>query len=484
MRCLFIGLDSFDPDLLRDGVSRGQFPALARLLAQGRSVEMTSDPGTYVGSLWTTLHTGVDPSQHGIYSWAEFEPGTYEVRLCDERKLAAPSFWTRLSRAGHRTAIVDVPLCKLDPDINGVHVINWLTHFKTIEGFATAPRGLAADIEARYGLDPVPNCDRIDRSAEGIAHFTEALLSRVVKRTDFVIELIKSGAYDLVALVYGESHCAGHHCYHLRSKSEAGNDPLTRVYQAIDQAVGQLVQACPDGCAIVLLASHGIGPQFDGAHLADQLVRRVDRRLKGPRAIPLRRRLLDLAEANHWRRWLGPASRLLPPALPRRAHARAFAVTNSNAALGIRVNLAGREPAGLVALADYDLYLDALQEALMTARRPEDGSPAFCEAVRTTRVYGIAPQRNCLPDLMLSWDRSRSFTGLEVPGIARVFGKPKSVRTGDHREGGVAVFVGAGWHHAAIPNRIGNAAIAHHILTMFGVEKKEASSLHAPTDAG
>ena len=190
MRSLFIGLDAFDPELLRDGARRGDFPALAKLLADGRAVETTVDPGTYVGSLWPTIHTGVDPSRHGIFTWQELEPGSYESRICDERGIGAPSFWSLLSRAGHRVAVVDVPLCKLDPDINGVHVVNWLTHFKTIEGFVTAPASLAAELEARYGLDPVPSCDAIDHRDAGREQFTEALLRRVTHRTDYVLGLI------------------------------------------------------------------------------------------------------------------------------------------------------------------------------------------------------------------------------------------------------------------------------------------------------
>ncbi len=139
MRCLFIGLDAFDPEVLREGVRRGDFPALARLKSRSRLFETTTDPGTYVGSLWVTVHTGVDPSQHGLYCWADLEPGTYRVRLSDERHIPVNSFWTRISRAGHRCAIIDVPHCKLDQDINGLHVINWMTHFKTVEGFATTP---------------------------------------------------------------------------------------------------------------------------------------------------------------------------------------------------------------------------------------------------------------------------------------------------------------------------------------------------------
>jgi predicted AlkP superfamily phosphohydrolase/phosphomutase len=374
-------------------------------------------------------------------------------------------------------AVVDVPVCKLDRDINGVHVVNWFTHFKTIEGFVTAPARLAADIEAKYGLDPVPNCDAIDHSPEGRERFIEALLARTAHRTDFVLDLLASNSYELVAVAYSESHCVGHQCYDLHLASgDAHDNPFMRVYRAIDNAVDRLLRACPDGCAVVLLASHGIGPQFDGNHLAARLVRKVDQQLDGFRPIPLSRRMLDCIEANRLRRLLGPVSRLLPAPMSRRAHARAFTITNSNAALGIRVNLVGREPAGLVEEADYERYLDALQLKLMTTRRPEDDSPAFTAATRPTKLYRTDPRHNRLPDLMLSWDRSRGYTALEVPGVARISGHPTTVRTGDHRESGLAVFVGPDRHNAGLPDRVNSAAIAHHILAMFDIETKDTSS--------
>jgi predicted AlkP superfamily phosphohydrolase/phosphomutase len=469
MRCLFIGLDAFDPDLLRAGVRRGDFPALARLMARSRSIETTTDPGTYVGSLWATIHTGVDPSQHGLYCWADLEPGTYRVRLTDERNIAADSFWTRLSRDGYRSAVVDIPHCKLDPAVNGIHVINWMTHFKTVEGFATTPPELADELVRRFGLDPVPHCNDIDHSPDGLARFTEAMLARVARRTEFGLELIGSGAFDLVALGYGESHCVGHQCYHQHIADRfSADDPVLRVYRAIDQAIGRLVEACPQDCAIVLLASHGMGPHYDASHLAERLVRKADRALKVARPIPLRRRLIDVIEANRLRRLLGPVSRLLLPEWPRSAHHRAFVVPNNEVALGIRVNLERREPAGLVALSEYDAYLDALQELMMQARRPDDGSPAFVEALRTAKLYGTNPLSSGLPDLMLTWDRSRPFGGIEIPGVARFIADAKSVRTGDHRAGGLTLLAGSVGHNMRA-DVMDSSDIAHHLLAIFDV---------------
>lgn len=477
MRCLFIGLDAFDPELLCEGARRGDFPAIGRLLARGRSLETTTDPGTYVGSLWMTVHTGVDPSRHGLYCWADLEPGTYRVRLTDERNVTVDSFWTRLSRAGYRSAIVDIPHCKLDPEINGIHVINWLTHFKTVEGFATTPPELGHQLASRFGLDPVPHCNAVDRSPQGFARFTEAMLKRVAMRTEFALELIASNNFDLVALAYGETHCVGHQCYDQHAADRfAADDPVVRVCRGVDLAIGRLVEACPADCEIVLLASHGMGPHHDGSHLAERLVRKADHAVRAARPIPVSRRMLDLIAANRLRRFLGPLARSLPPELPRNAHHRAFVVPNNEVALGIRVNLVGREPSGLVSPAEYDVYLDALEHLLMRARRPDDGSPAFTEALRTSKMYGTLDSG--LPDLMLTWDRSRPFGGLEIPGVARFVAEPGGVRTGDHRAGGLLLLVGSAGHNMRPTSPIASAGIAHHLLGIFGVAAMGPAALH------
>jgi hypothetical protein len=155
-------------------------------------------------------------------------------------------------------------------------VINWMTHFKTPEGFATVPPALAGDIEKRFGLDPVPHCNTIDHSPQGIEQFTTAMRARVAQRTQFALELIAAHTYDLVAIGFGESHCVGHQCYHLHvAQGNAGTDPTMRVYRAIDRAVGQIFAACRDGYSIVLgLVEPGeyLPTHMDGSEIANHVL--------------------------------------------------------------------------------------------------------------------------------------------------------------------------------------------------------------------
>jgi predicted AlkP superfamily phosphohydrolase/phosphomutase len=468
-RCLFIGLDAMDPAIMQAWAAQGRLPNIAGLLARARVVETETDPGTYVGSLWASIHTGVDPSVHGLYSWSRMTPGRYDFEHADERDLPVQSFWSLLSRNAIRCAVVDVPHCRLATDIDGIHVINWYTHFKTPEGFVTHPPSIAAELASRFGTDPVPRCDAVDHSEQGLDRLVDDLVGRAERRTTYVSELIASGRYDFVATTFGESHCGGHQCF-AEGVALEGQQRLLAIYRAIDEGVGRLLDACPQGCSVLMLASHGMGPHHDGTHLAERLLLRIDPWIRAAPARSLADRALDRLEANKLRRWLGPLQRLLPPALPRRAYHRAFVLENNHADLGIRVNLAGREPRGIVPRAAYEAYLDEMEAMLARARRPGDDRPAFRKIVRPTWLYGLDPSTNPLPDMMLNWDRSAQFFGLEVPGIARVEGPPPGPRTGDHDEGGLAAFVGPFGHNRAEEGPIASHLLCRAILDLFGVE--------------
>ena len=68
----------------------------------------------------------------------------------------------------------------------------------------------------------------------------------------------------------------------------------------------------------------------------------------------------------------------------------------------IRVNLRGREPAGIVAREDYETVLDRLETDILNLRHAETGEPVIESIVRTASVYGGEPPHR-LPDLFVEW---------------------------------------------------------------------------------
>jgi predicted AlkP superfamily phosphohydrolase/phosphomutase len=68
----------------------------------------------------------------------------------------------------------------------------------------------------------------------------------------------------------------------------------------------------------------------------------------------------------------------------------------------IRVNLRGREPAGIVAPEDYVRVLDDLEADLRALEDAETGEPAVDSVIRTVDAFGGGPPER-LPDLFVEW---------------------------------------------------------------------------------
>src|SRR5262249_50758924 len=76
--------------------------------------------------------------------------------------------------------------------------------------------------------------------------------------------------------------CVGHHCWHLydpkhpRHDADAARtvgDPMRDVYRAIDASLGRLLALVSPETTIFVLASHGMGPHYDGTFLLGKMLR-------------------------------------------------------------------------------------------------------------------------------------------------------------------------------------------------------------------
>lgn len=77
MRVLLVGFDSFDPVIYERLSSEGKLPNLHKLAEQGgySPLKVSNPPQTEVS--WTSIATGADPGEHGIFDFVHRDPETY-----------------------------------------------------------------------------------------------------------------------------------------------------------------------------------------------------------------------------------------------------------------------------------------------------------------------------------------------------------------------------------------------------------------------
>ena len=426
-----------------------------------------------------------------------------------------PTFVERLSQAGKRVIAVDVPFDRPVAGLNGLQIVNWGAH----DGLwswprSSSPPGLIDDVVRRFGNHPVPACDLENRTQAEYVALRAALLDGVERKVALLEHLMAEPAWDLFLGVFSESHCAGHQCWHLEDPRHPRHDPaappeiahpMRDVYEAIDAGLGRLLAAAPPDAHTLVLLSHGMGPYYAGSHLIDDVLDRLGvNEPRGP-VRPTREETTAGLLRGAWAlRRVVPAglrqalkTRTAPrlartlwgfthPEVSRWHRMRAFAVPTNNMTGAIRVNLAGREPAGLVAPGrEHDALCRELTEAFLALENPGTGRPAVQWVRRASELFQ-GTRLEELPDLFIEWAHDAPIDAVRSPRIGTVHHPHRSSRTGDHRAGGLAIAGGPRLTALAERAPLRTVDIAPTLLHFFGVpqasELEGASAIGAARD--
>ncbi len=504
-RLLVIGIDAASPELLDAWTADGTLSNLAALSHRGLVARTRGIEGFFVGSTWASLYTGTNPAQHGLHYQMQLVPGSYRL---EDRAAGAfverDPFWRVLSRAGKRVAVLDVPLSRVEQELNGVQVVEWGGH-DAFFGYTTTPPDLASSIETRFGRHPAgASCDAARRGAEDYRQFISSLESGVQRKGAWSAELLARGEWDLFMQVFTESHCVGHQCWHLHDPAHPAHDatvaaitgdPLRTVYRAIDREIGALVKAAGDAHVIVF-AAHGMASRYGAHFLLRDVLFALGVATPGPRSLRGRVRAVA-AHAWHaapeWMRALaGPlrrrvmsesAARSSTPGIgvdPDRSFC--FPLANGLAVSGIRLNLEGREPRGTLAPGEQeDRFVEQLERDLLTIVDDASGAPLVKRVLRTRDLYE-GEHLDALPDLLIEWNEgvANGSTALgggagarvsaRSPRIGTIVGANDYGRSGEHRSGGWLVATGPGVSHGRLDHDPSLLDLAPTFARILGVE--------------
>src|SRR5688572_17933826 len=439
-RILFLGVDAMDKDLVLQWAGDGTLPSFRRLLERGAWGVIDNPPGLYVGAVWPSFWTSVSPARHARYCYEQLRPGTYEFARIRPTDTRTQPFWNDLSRAGRRLAVLDVPKTFVSEGLNGVHVVDWGTHDPDYDGPLTWPPSLAADLVAKYGRDQVGNCNAHGKSGE-YATLRDQLVARIACRKQLILDTIAAEDWDAVLAVFSETHCIGHQCWHVHDPAHAQHDrdlaarigdPLRDVYIAIDAAIGEIIDQAGAGDVIVL-GSHGMRSHYDASFMLDQMLRRIET----PKRAPARPGASNTIATRVWMLTPRPIRNLLrplkepvkarvdPDALSARHY---FAIPNNDAYGAIRLNLAGREPAGKVRRDEFGDVCKALERDLLAFTNMETGAPVVRRVWRVDEVYS-GPNIDHLPDLIVEWNRDAPISRVHSEKTGEVRGTYQKCRT-------------------------------------------------------
>jgi predicted AlkP superfamily phosphohydrolase/phosphomutase len=291
--------------------------------------------------------------------------------------------------------------------------------------------------------------------------------------------------WDLFVQVFTESHCVGHQCWHIHDPSHpphdpellrALGDPLERIYRALDRAIDRILQDAGDGHVLVV-AAHGMSSYRGAQFLLPEILYRLGAAVppsQPPPRVPPRpgspAATRQIARAL-WRTLPPAAQQALRPfrdriepgeAAGRSSPVRAdvdrspcFPIPNGMPVGGIRLNLIGREPRGLLGPgAEADQFCETLRRELLSIVDLRTGRPLIASVERTKDLCA-GDRLDALPDLLVEWSATPTGSlahaggrGATVrassPRIGEIEGSNAYVRTGEHLPTGMFLWTGPG----------------------------------------
>ena len=282
-RVLHIALDACDADLMLHLARTGRCPNIAALMRDGAVLDTIAPFGTYVGSSWTTISTGDRVGTHQYWNWLEVDPGDYSLGPTTPRHARGRPYWERLSDAGRRVAVFDVPHAAVPDSFNGVVVKEWGCHDRH-DGTASFPPEVLGELDDSVGRHPVgcrdhPHghdafapCDYTLRdgplrSIDEERALIQLLFEGIDRKHRASVQLMEREPWDVFTTVLGEGHCVGHQLWHVHDTSHPRHDPAARlllgdpveeVYIRLDGVVGDLVSRVPLDTTVYVQMNHGM----------------------------------------------------------------------------------------------------------------------------------------------------------------------------------------------------------------------------------
>ncbi len=467
-KLLVIGMDGATLDLIGPWAEKGLLPNMAKLMQSGVYGRLRSVLPVLTSAAWPSFMTGVNPGKHGLFDFVRRAADSYQLRPVNRSQMQSETLWSILSRAGRRVGVVNVPMTFPPEKVNGVMVTGLYTpDFKPF----TYPTELSEELNSRgYAVNRKTQFEL--GKEDDYLREVHAIVANLTENASW---LMNRQDWDFFMLVFFDTDQMAHFFWHHMDDSHPQHqantkyqDAILEYYQAVDRAIGQIVNEAGSETNIMLVSDHGTGALYKNVYLNEWLRQKgwlvlLEQKDSGGKLrdilgrVGLTRsnisaglRKLGLRQVENWiKEALGDRIEMLPKSAHTKfpdvidwSKTRAYSFGYNGQ---IYINLRGREPEGIVAPGEeYDRVCRQIEQELMELVDPEDRKPVVEKVyLGKTAFWGEAAA--AAPDLFLvmrglAYITQSGYEFGDQPG--QVVAAATQAQTGSHRMEGVWMLAG------------------------------------------
>ena len=398
LRTLLVGIDAACRNVLDPLFESGATPTLASIFDEGASDRLESQIPPWTASAWPSIYTGTNPGKHGVFGFLSFEG--YDWRIVNATHVREPTLWELLDHHGIGSVVVNAPVTHPAPEIDGAVIPGYVAP----EEPHCYPDGIFEEVRDHIGEYRIYPDDGAGERAS-VAEYRRLVGMRgeafryLTERFDPEFGFLQFQVTDTVLHEYPGD----------REKVQA-------VYEAVDRELERTISAF-DPDTVIVVSDHGMDAYERRFRMNDYLrdhgyVEATRGGVGMPTWAKIREgQLVDGREGtSNDRSWIdrvmsvagaaGLTSQRAGAVLDRlglaeivmeivpddaiRSASEQVDFSESTAYMrtriecGVRLNVAGREPDGVIPPGEYESVREGVMETLRKATSP-NGEPVFEE---------------------------------------------------------------------------------------------------------
>jgi len=499
-RTVVVGFDALDFRYVDRFID--DLPNFEALRSRGVEAPLRSTFPPWTASAWPSMFTGVDPSHHGVYGFFSYDGYPTDSETVTRNDVDSPALWNYLTARDVPTVAMNLPVTYPAEPVTGVVTPGYLAP-EDAPGYPESVRDTLSDaIGEEYRIYARgETADDPDTQEAGF-------LDLIDMRRRAAVALLEEYDWRLAVLQVQKTDTVFHSI-----DDEAAHG---RVYEAADEFLGSVLDTVGDDTNVVVCSDHGMG-KTDGYKIylneilkdagyvestsegSQQSLKAVKPDLVGDggasaasddqlaaRAVStassaMRKLGLSPGKAYVLAERFGPGERIVKrlPDDVREAFrqyvdwAASTAYCRSGTRMGVRVNLEGRDPDGVVPPDEYEAVRDEIISLLEDLETPA-GEPAFEFVARREAVYE-GPYADAADDILFRP------TGMNHALSTKLYGQAfVPIDQYNHKWDGVFVGAGPDFDSAASPGTVSLTDVAPVVMSLLGQPVPERMTGEVP----
>lgn len=260
-RVAVFGIDGATLDVIEPMAKAGELPAFSRILSEGFCGSMQTTYPPLTAPAWTSLMTGLQPRNHGMFDFFERRPGTYDRKLVYPSHHGVTTLWRHLSRHDRKSYVINVPMTYPPEEINGELIGGFGT---PLDATFTYPTSLSASLrKSGYRIRP----RRIYCSPGKERQFIADAQAVEEIQTRTALEYFDRNDWDFFMYVMMSVDMLSHFFWKDMDPQDPRHDPaspfletIRDAYRRADNLLGQLMDRTDSRTTLMVVSDHGFGP--------------------------------------------------------------------------------------------------------------------------------------------------------------------------------------------------------------------------------